>query len=763
MSAAPTRAQEAAADAREGFKVGLSVVIALGVAYALGWDEPQWAALSAIVVHRGPYGASILKSVNRVVGTLAAAVVAVALVANFSQSRWGFMAAMSAWIAVAGYMSFTSQRSYLWMKALVVSFLLVAHSDLQSADVFDVILSRTQTTVLGVLVHYLVDTFLWPRLTRPGLLTSLDGILALEAEILRDLFAGRYQGQEPEAPHGRPRMLLRQTAHFEELVEQCIIEDPRTFEERHAWRAVARTAERAVEVQGQAVRALMSCGGVNPLDACLTGARDFLDELGRRSAHMRALAAGQAPPARPVRRVRLGFAPGALRGAMGVPRTTLLVLKARLDEMEELSARMSGHLQAILADASPLPDRSPEPRGFTGLDPEALRLTLCLLAMFSACFLTYIYTQVPTGMEFVYISLLFTLQSVLYTRTRVQTLVWPFFVGYVVSLALYIVLFPKLYAFHQIALAMLAAIVLFWVFLRKTLGTWPCILLMFTCGTAITSPPTYDITSAVNIAVSLFLFFTLCYLSTEFIYSLSGENIFVSHDRWFRAALAQRADALRGPLWRSLARAPSRFTASMRPVDLARRMDEASRKLDPRDLTPDRAGAVADYVERSYLLSAQVEGLRQDYRRLTEGNPDPGDRAAAERCMERVRAVLEAVGARAGGAGSAAAPGPASGTGPAPAPGSGPGQGPGGSGPGPGPGVAVAAGPGAPAALAAGEADQALADLEARAARHAAADPDSERLLLCFGQCVSTVLRHALALDGLHPRLDVEALAQTRF
>src|SRR5208337_3978538 len=73
-----------------GVRIAASASIALYIAFFLQMDQPSWAGTTAVIVAQPALGAALRKGVFRLIGTLAGAIAAVALVALFPQSRIGF-------------------------------------------------------------------------------------------------------------------------------------------------------------------------------------------------------------------------------------------------------------------------------------------------------------------------------------------------------------------------------------------------------------------------------------------------------------------------------------------------------------------------------------------------------------------------------------------------------------------------------------------------------------------------------------------------
>jgi uncharacterized membrane protein YccC len=83
---------------KEAFKTALAMVIAYGIALSMDWPKPMWAGFAVAFISLSTIGQSLNKGFLRMVGTLAAAVFSLTLIAIFPQERWWFMVGLSLFI-----------------------------------------------------------------------------------------------------------------------------------------------------------------------------------------------------------------------------------------------------------------------------------------------------------------------------------------------------------------------------------------------------------------------------------------------------------------------------------------------------------------------------------------------------------------------------------------------------------------------------------------------------------------------------------------
>ncbi len=146
-----------------GVRLSASVCLALISAFWLQLDEPYWAATSAAIVAQPTLGASLRKGRFRAIGTVIGAIFIVVLVAAFPQDRLGFLASLTLWAGIFGYLAtilpnFVGYAAALAGYTAAIVFAGIAdHPD----SVFLVTVWRTLEIGLGILcaglVHALTD------------------------------------------------------------------------------------------------------------------------------------------------------------------------------------------------------------------------------------------------------------------------------------------------------------------------------------------------------------------------------------------------------------------------------------------------------------------------------------------------------------------------------------------------------------------------------------------------------------------------------
>ncbi len=145
------------------FQVALALVIAYGLALAWDWERPRWVAFAVIAIALPHTGISRNRGIQRLLGTLFAAVVALVIIALFPQDRWLFVLAVSTWLGICTYMMGFSGQSYFWHCAGFVASIIAMTAANSQGDSFRIAIDRTLESGLGIIVYTAVSFLVWPN------------------------------------------------------------------------------------------------------------------------------------------------------------------------------------------------------------------------------------------------------------------------------------------------------------------------------------------------------------------------------------------------------------------------------------------------------------------------------------------------------------------------------------------------------------------------------------------------------------------------
>jgi uncharacterized membrane protein YccC len=161
-------------------KTFLAAMLALYIAFSLGLERPYWAMASAYIASQPLSGATRSKAVYRLVGTLAGASAAVALVPALVDSPPLLSLALALWVAGCLYLSLLDRtpRSYACMLAGYTAAIIGFPSVATPGAMFETALTRVEEIAIGVTLASVVASVIFPRPVGPALITRIDGWLA---------------------------------------------------------------------------------------------------------------------------------------------------------------------------------------------------------------------------------------------------------------------------------------------------------------------------------------------------------------------------------------------------------------------------------------------------------------------------------------------------------------------------------------------------------------------------------------------------------
>ncbi|MEP5766194.1 MAG: FUSC family protein [Halieaceae bacterium] len=148
---------------KTSFQTALAMVLAYGFALSQDWDKPMWAAFAVAFISMSTADESLFKGAQRMLGTLAAAVVSLTIIGLCAQDRWLFMVMLSSWIGFSTYQMSGSRYPYFWFCCGFVAAIIAMDTGPNALNAFATAVLRTLETGLGILVYSLVALLVWPK------------------------------------------------------------------------------------------------------------------------------------------------------------------------------------------------------------------------------------------------------------------------------------------------------------------------------------------------------------------------------------------------------------------------------------------------------------------------------------------------------------------------------------------------------------------------------------------------------------------------
>ncbi|RLA73222.1 MAG: hypothetical protein DRG24_00820 [Epsilonproteobacteria bacterium] len=142
-------------------KVSLSLTLAFMIPMAMGWSQPNTAAITVMLIASvGGVSASVMKGIIRVIGTVIGAALGLTLIAMLPQERMFYLLVLSLLVAVITYLYYAYQGDSTVFLLTAMMIMMIFLQGPENAFIYGV--DRTYMTVFGIVVYTLVGLFLWP-------------------------------------------------------------------------------------------------------------------------------------------------------------------------------------------------------------------------------------------------------------------------------------------------------------------------------------------------------------------------------------------------------------------------------------------------------------------------------------------------------------------------------------------------------------------------------------------------------------------------
>ncbi len=143
--------------------------LALYISLSLNLDESGWAFTTCYIVGAQRLSGQILaRSVARVIGTVVGATASFVLVNAFAQERVLFIGCLAAWLSVCAFFSHyqRGQWAYAWVLSGFTMAIVGIPAALTPDSAFDVISSRAENIIIGILCMGMVSMIAFPESVR---------------------------------------------------------------------------------------------------------------------------------------------------------------------------------------------------------------------------------------------------------------------------------------------------------------------------------------------------------------------------------------------------------------------------------------------------------------------------------------------------------------------------------------------------------------------------------------------------------------------
>ena len=142
-------------------KVSISLTLAYMIPMAMGWNQPNTAAMTVMLIAgAGGVSDSLSKGMLRIVGTVVGAILGMLLIALFPQERILYLLSMSLLLSIITYLYYAYQGDSTALMLSAVMIMVIFLQGPENAFLYGI--DRTYMTLFGILIYTAVGMFLWP-------------------------------------------------------------------------------------------------------------------------------------------------------------------------------------------------------------------------------------------------------------------------------------------------------------------------------------------------------------------------------------------------------------------------------------------------------------------------------------------------------------------------------------------------------------------------------------------------------------------------
>ncbi|MDR3415041.1 MAG: FUSC family protein [Nevskia sp.] len=207
------------------FKTLLSALLALWLAFRLGFDAPRSAMTTVFIVAQPQTGLVLAKSFYRIIGTFVGCLATLLLVGLFAQQRELFLAAMALWVGFCcvGAALYRNFRAYGFILAGYTTCLIGFPSAMRPDAVFETAVARVSEVMLGIICAGVVADLLLPQRMSRNLVATVRASYRDFVVFVDRAMCGRLDHASIEQAHDR---FLAEVMAFEAQRDAAYFESP---------------------------------------------------------------------------------------------------------------------------------------------------------------------------------------------------------------------------------------------------------------------------------------------------------------------------------------------------------------------------------------------------------------------------------------------------------------------------------------------------------------------------------------------------------
>ena len=435
--------------AKESIKTALAMTLSYGIALSLGWDKPYWAGFSVAFISLATSGQSLNKGAYRMLGTLMAGLVSLAIIALSPQNRWLFITLLSAWVGFCTYMTWGKRHPVFWGYSGYVCAVVSMAAGPDPVNAFQTAVLRAQETGLGILVYSLVAMLVWPINSRPKFEAAAAKLASTQQQLLKTSLEWMAGKGDPTTVQQLRAREMQEQKQFVQLFAAAETDSYDIWELRHHWRSYQHLV---AELSEAMARWRENLTGMHSLDlpGLMPNLSSFAVELDDRLTQIGRMLANQAPGQQPSA-VDLEIDDTKVVHLSHFHKAALTVIRDQLRRMESLTRSLfhsAGYIKGFSPAAPELDDRPPVTEGFGLPDPDRAAGAVRVMLIMWIAYLGMIYVdRFPAGPDAVAVAGTFGLVIAGIPQVSIWLLFLPAFLSTLVSGLIYFLVMPQLSSF----------------------------------------------------------------------------------------------------------------------------------------------------------------------------------------------------------------------------------------------------------------------------------------------------------------------------
>ncbi len=581
-------------------KVSLSLMLAYMIPIAMGWSQPNTAAMTVMLIATtGVVGESVMKGSIRVIGTVVGAIIGITLIALFPQERMTYLLIISILVPLILYLynAYQGDGTVFMLTAMMI---LMVFDGGQVDDVFLYGVDRTYMTIFGIVIYTFVGLFLWPVKESNTTIQDATTLTQLQHQLFSKISRQTLQSEDEG--------VLTQLSETQEKLQTSHLKASSASLEMALHPKVWNTLTYTYRQLNLLLNLLYSdVQDKAPLDhACyiktyqqITEEIETLFQACEKSWHDKNMIIIPEPR-------RLEYQDEETQKLSHLQKSTLVTHAEIIKKIHHALCILADQLNQIHAQEAKIQEKQTIPTAprFIWLDPEYLRGIVQTFLIFWFGVSMWIYFNPPGGFLVVTLATLLSLLTS-FSPLKPSTLTILFSVGFLFALVMYIFVLPNLLYAWQLALFIFGYTFIAFYLINPKVSIF-FLLGMFTLN--ITNEMHYHFDIFLITLLVFYLFLAILMLFYYLPFSTKPEHLFLRMTKRLYREIGYLLDTQSQKSWFDT----QRYTYNLLHMQrTANKLTLWASQVDVRLFAPNTKAELMAFAATSNLLATKVAYLAQ--------------------------------------------------------------------------------------------------------------------------------------------------------